>query len=113
MCIRDRYDAEIITGSKKMADLFEATTAICEKPKKVANWLIGETFRLMKDNGMEPEDLTFSPENLAKLIDLAEAGTINSSVAKDVFKQIFHEDIDPCLLYTSHTALPLLTHLLF
>ena len=90
-----QYDAEIITGSKKMADLFETTTAICEKPKKVANWLIGETFRLMKDNGMEPEDLTFSPENLAKLIDLAEAGTINSSVAKDVFKQIFHEDIDP------------------
>lgn len=90
-----QYDAEIITGSKKMADLFEATTAICEKPKKVANWLIGETFRLMKDNGMEPEDLTFSPENLAKLIDLAEAGTINSSVAKDVFKRIFHEDIDP------------------
>ena len=90
-----QYDAEIITGSKKMADLFEATTAICEKPKKVANWLIGETFRLMKDNGMEPDDLTFSPENLAKLIDLAEAGTINSSVAKDVFKQIFHEDIDP------------------
>ena len=90
-----QYDAEIITGSKKMADLFEATTAICEKTKKVANWLIGETFRLMKDNGMEPEDLTFSPENLAKLIDLAEAGTINSSVAKDVFKQIFHEDIDP------------------
>ena len=90
-----QYDAEIITGSKKMADLFEATTTICEKPKKVANWLIGETFRLMKDNGMEPEDLTFSPENLAKLIDLAEAGTINSSVAKDVFKQIFREDIDP------------------
>ena len=90
-----QYDAEIITGSKKMADLFEATTAICEKPKKVANWLIGETFRLMKDNGMEPEDLTFSPKNLAKLIDLADAGTINSSVAKDVFKQIFHEDIDP------------------
>ena len=90
-----QYDAEIITGSKKMADLFEATTAICEKPKKVANWLIGETFRLMKDSGMEPEDLTFSPENLAKLIDLADAGTINSSVAKDVFKQIFQEDIDP------------------
>ena len=90
-----QYDAEIITGSKKMADLFEATTAICEKPKKVANWLIGETFRLMKDNGMEPEGLTFSPENLAKLIDLADTGTINSSVAKDVFKQIFQEDIDP------------------
>ena len=24
------YDAEIITGSKKLADIFEATTAICQ-----------------------------------------------------------------------------------
>ena len=33
------YDAQIITNSKHMADLFEAATAICEKPKKVSNWL--------------------------------------------------------------------------
>ena len=37
----------------------------------------------------------FSPENLAKLIELADAGTINSSVAKEVFEQIFAEDVDP------------------
>ena len=51
--------------------------------------------RLMKEHGMEPEDLAFSPENLAKLIQLAEAGTINSSVAKEVFEKIFAEDVDP------------------
>ena len=28
------YDAQIITGSKHMADIFEETTAICKKPKK-------------------------------------------------------------------------------
>lgn len=90
-----QYDAEIITESKSMADLFEATTAICGKPKKVSNWLMVETMRLMKEHGMEPEDLAFSPENLAKLIQLAEAGTINSSVAKEVFEKIFAEDVDP------------------
>lgn len=90
-----QYDAEIITESKSMADLFEATTAICGKPKKVSNWLMVETMRLMKEHGMEAEDLTFSPENLAKLIELAEAGTINSSVAKEVFEKIFAENIDP------------------
>lgn len=90
-----QYDAEIITESKSMADLFEATTAICGKPKKVSNWLMVETMRLMKGHGMEAEDLTFSPENLAKLIELAEAGTINSSVAKEVFEKIFAENIDP------------------
>ena len=83
------YDAQIITSAKKMADLFEATTAICKKPKKVSNWLMVETMRLMKEHEMEAEDLKFSPEHLAKLIDLADAGTINSSVAKEVFEQIF------------------------
>ena len=89
------YDAQIITGSKKLADLFEATTAICKKPKKVSNWLMVETMHLMKEHGMEPEDLRFSPENLAALIDLTDAGTINSSVANDVFEKVFLENVDP------------------
>ena len=90
-----RYDAEILTESKSMADLFEAATAICRKPKKVSNWLMVETMRLMKEHGMEPEELRFSPENLAKLIELTDAGTINSSVAKAVFEKVFAEDVDP------------------
>ena len=90
-----RYDAEIITNSKKMADIFEATTAICSKPKKVANWLMVETLRLLKERGQEPEDICFAPEHLAKLIELTEAGTINSSVAKEVFEKIFDENVDP------------------
>ena len=90
-----RYDAEIITNSKKMADIFEVTTAICGKPKKVANWLMVETLRLLKERGQEPEDICFAPEHLAKLIELTEAGTINSSVAKEVFEKIFDENVDP------------------
>lgn len=89
------YDADILTGNKHLADLFEATTAICNNPKKVSNWLMVETMRLMKENEMEPEQLKFSPENLAKLINLAESRVINSSVAKEVFEKIFNEDIDP------------------
>ena len=89
------YDAEIITGTKKMADIFEATTAICNKPKKVSNWLMVETIRLLKENEMEAEDISFSPENLAKLIEMADAGEINSSVAKEVFEEIFKNNIDP------------------
>lgn len=90
-----QYDAEIITESKSMADLFEAATAICKKPKKVSNWLMVETMRLMKEQGLEPEELRFSAENLAKLVDLADAGTINSTVAKEVFEKVFAENIDP------------------
>lgn len=89
------YDAEIITGTKKMADIFEATTAICHKPKKVSNWLMVETMRLLKENGMEAEEISFSPEHLASLISLTESKAINSTVAKEVFEEIFKNDIDP------------------
>ncbi len=89
------YDAQIITSDKHLADLFEATTAICNNPKKVSNWLMVETMRLMKENNMEPAELKFSPENLAKLINLAESKAINSQIAKEVFEKIFNEDIDP------------------
>ena len=90
-----RYDAEILTASKKMADVFEATCALCNKPKKVSNWLMVETLRLQKEKGLEQDEIPFSPENLAKLINLVEAGTINSTVAKEVFEEIFAKDIDP------------------
>lgn len=89
------YDADIITSSKKMADIFEQTCILCDQPKKVANWLLSETMRLIKDKEMEPEDLSFSPKNLAALIKLVEAGTINGTVAKEVFELIFVEDIEP------------------
>lgn len=90
-----RYDAEIITASRHMAEIFEATALICKKPKKVSNWLMVETFRLLKEHNLEPEDIRFSPANLAKLIALNEAGIINSSMAKDVFEQIFLYDTNP------------------
>lgn len=89
------YDIEIITESRHMADLFEAATAICGQPKKVSNWLMGETLRLMKEKETDASDLRFSPENLAKLISLTDAKAINSSVAKEVFEVMFEENIDP------------------
>ncbi len=89
------YDAQILTATKRMADVFEETTALCGLPKKVSNWLMVETLRLQKEHNLEPEEIPFSPENLAKLIKLVEAGTINSTVAKEVFEEIFKSDIDP------------------
>ena len=89
------YDARILTSTVRMAELFEKTTGLCEKPKKVSNWLMVETMRLLKEHEQTPEDLCFSPENLAKLIDLVAGGAINRTVAKTVFERIFKEDVDP------------------
>ncbi|MGN0247854.1 MAG: Asp-tRNA(Asn)/Glu-tRNA(Gln) amidotransferase subunit GatB, partial [Lachnospiraceae bacterium] len=89
------YDIDIITNTKRMADLFEETVALGAQPKKVSNWLMGETMRLLKEQSMDPEDIRFSPAHLAALIAMVDKKEINSSVAKEVFETMFSEDIDP------------------
>jgi len=89
------YDAAIITGSKHLADLFEETVAICNKPKEVSNWLMVETLRLLKEREMEPEEITFTPGQLASIIKMVDEGRINRTVAKEVFEKVFCEGINP------------------
>lgn len=89
------YDISILTGTKRLADIFEETTALCGKPKKVSNWLMVEAMRLLKEKGMDAEDISFSPKHLAELIELVEKKEISGTVAKEVFEVIFAEDIEP------------------
>ncbi len=89
------YDIGIITSSKYMADIFEATVALGSPPKMVSNWLMGETLRLLKEQEMEPQDIRFRPEQLAKLIELIDEKVISSSVAKEVFERMFLEGVNP------------------
>ncbi len=89
------YDISILTQSRTMAELFERASALCGQPKKVSNWLMGETMRLLKENGEEPEDLRFSPEHLAELIGMTDRREINGSAAKKIFEAMYDRDADP------------------
>lgn len=89
------YDVEMITQSVYLANLFEATIVCGSAPKKVANWLMGEGFRILKEKELDPEDLAFSPMHFAKLIGMNEEKRITNAVAKEVFAQMTVRDFDP------------------
>ena len=102
------YDAEILTDSKKFTEIFEEATAICNQPKKVSNWIMGETMRLMKEESAKTgrefraEELTFSPESLAKIITLVEKKEINNAAAKEIFEHVFAENVDVDVYVEEH-----------
>jgi aspartyl-tRNA(Asn)/glutamyl-tRNA(Gln) amidotransferase subunit B len=96
------YDASIITGSKHLADLFEDTVSKCGKPKEVSNWLMVETMRLLKEQEMEPEEITFTSTQLAALIGLVDSNKINRTVAKEVFEKMFKENVEPLEYVEKH-----------
>ncbi len=96
------YDAGILTSSKKLADIFEAAVDCGSNPKKVSNWLMGETLRLLKDRSEDPEDIRFSAEHLSALIKLTESGAVNNTVAKEVFEKMYEENVDPVSYVEEH-----------
>ena len=89
------YDADILTGTKALADMFEGAVALGCKPKEVSNWLMVDTLRLMKEDGVDASDLKFTAEQLAALIGLLDAGKINRPTSREVFEAMFREAVDP------------------
>lgn len=89
------YDADQITSSKKTADFFDETIKNTDNIKLVANWIMGDLARMLREQEMEIKDIRFKPEDLAKMINLNVDGTISSKIAKVVFEEMFNTGKNP------------------
>ncbi len=83
------YDALLLTGDRAIADFFEAAVKAHGDAKTVCNWIIGETFRLMKTKERPIEQSQLTPEGLADLLRWVERGVINLTKAKEILEAIF------------------------
>ena len=85
------YDANILTGSKGMADYFEDCVRLAGpgKAKMVSNWLLGDFSRLLHATNTEIENAKISPKHLADMLVLADNGTISGPTAKAVLEEMF------------------------
>jgi aspartyl-tRNA(Asn)/glutamyl-tRNA(Gln) amidotransferase subunit B len=79
------YDAALLTESRGLSDYFEATAAACGQPKAASNWVMGEVLRTIKEQDVAIDAFPIQPTALGALIRIVDAGTISSTVAKDVF----------------------------
>ena len=88
-------DANIITASKHLSDLFENAVKECNNPKAVNNWIISDISRILNEEEMEPSQIPFNSNQLAKLVMLIDNGTISSSIGKKVLVELFEQPRDP------------------
>ena len=82
------YDAGVLTASKALAAYYEAVVAAGAQAKTAANWVTSDLLGALKAQGLEIGQTPISPEGLAGLIKLIEAGTISGKMAKDVFAEM-------------------------
>jgi aspartyl-tRNA(Asn)/glutamyl-tRNA(Gln) amidotransferase subunit B len=82
------YDAEVITSSKKLADLFEESLEYTKDAKAASNWIMGDLLGYLNTNGLEIESVKVTGQGLGEMIGLIEKGTISGKIAKTVFKEM-------------------------
>ena len=88
-------DANLLTASKYLSDLFEGAQSKCGNAKAVANWILSDISRIMNEKEMEPDQIPFGSAELAKVVELIEKGTISSAIAKKVITELFENPRDP------------------
>jgi aspartyl-tRNA(Asn)/glutamyl-tRNA(Gln) amidotransferase subunit B len=89
------YDAGVLTQEREVADYFEAVARASGNAKAASNWVMNEVLRKLNEGGAALDGCPVTPERLATLIGLVDAGTLGSRGAKDVFETMWAEAADP------------------
>ena len=88
-------DANIITSSKYLSDLFEEASEVCGNRKAVNNWIISDISRILNEKELEADQIPFTAEHLGHLVELIDKGTISSSIGKKVIEELFENPKEP------------------
>jgi aspartyl-tRNA(Asn)/glutamyl-tRNA(Gln) amidotransferase subunit B len=85
------YDASLLAENQAIAAYFEEALkdARPDEVKYLANWILGEMFRLMAESGIQIDGVLVNPAALVELVRLVGDGVISLPMAKDVFAQMF------------------------
>jgi aspartyl-tRNA(Asn)/glutamyl-tRNA(Gln) amidotransferase subunit B len=93
------YDAELLTSRKDIADYFESALKMHRNPKAIANWILGDLFRALKEQKLDEKpyitDWPVRADNLANMIALIDQGTISGKIAKTVFDAMLDSGRSP------------------
>ncbi len=91
-------DAAALAENRARAEYFESVVAAGTKkvsPRAVANWMVGEVFRLLNESGIEVDAIKFTPADFVRLIELVETDAINRLAAKDVLADMWQSGEKP------------------
>ncbi len=83
------YDAGLLSATQVIGDYFESVLKIFNKPKTVANWIMGDLSMHLNAEGKEMEESPIKPKSLAGLLELIDKGTISGKMAKDIFQEMY------------------------
>jgi aspartyl-tRNA(Asn)/glutamyl-tRNA(Gln) amidotransferase subunit B len=90
-----KYDAEVLTSSKELANYYEECVKFTNDFKSASNWIMVEVLKILNDRQIDITEFKVEPRFLAELINLVNEGKINQATAKKVLEEISHTGEEP------------------
>jgi len=87
--------AEVLVADARLGDYFEEVSGEGKNPKLVANWVINNLRAKLVETGISIAELKFSSTAIPELVGLVEEGQISSSIAQEIFADMFETGKDP------------------
>ncbi|XP_061534891.1 glutamyl-tRNA(Gln) amidotransferase subunit B, mitochondrial isoform X3 [Phycodurus eques] len=79
-----------LLNEEGLVEYFESVLkATSREPRKVIGWVTNELLAFLKQQDLNVSQSHVSPSSMAQLLELLEAGSISSSVAKQVFQEMW------------------------
>jgi aspartyl-tRNA(Asn)/glutamyl-tRNA(Gln) amidotransferase subunit B len=92
-------DAELLIEDKVTANWFEETIQLGGKPKIVANWILTNIFKRLKEESKEINETPLTPQHLASLLVLIDSGTVSGTMSKTtILDEIFNSGKMPDII---------------
>jgi aspartyl-tRNA(Asn)/glutamyl-tRNA(Gln) amidotransferase subunit B len=88
------YAAQVLTGHPRIAAFFEEAAALHGQPTKVANFVQSEVLRDVSTHGLSAT-FPVTARQIARLLQLVDAGTISGKQAKEVYALICRTERSP------------------
>ena len=89
------HEAHLLTGSRALADFFEAAARAHGSPRSIANWVVRDLLQVLREGEREIEDAALRPEGLADLVGMVERGRLTPQSAREVLRALVEEGGDP------------------
>ncbi len=90
-----KYDAEILSQSKQLADYYESVIKVTDDYKSASNWIMVDVLKILNESKINITDFSVSPADMGSLINLINDGTISGKIAKEIFPLMVQEKKDP------------------
>lgn len=89
----DEYRATVLVLNKSLADLFEECARMYNDYKKLADWLITDFLRWVKELGVDLSRRSVEPKAVVSLLRAMDKGLISVRMAKELLPKVISENL--------------------